>query len=460
MLHRYYNQEDMSHERLQKLAGFQIKILRAALTKYPDVKRVVYSTCSILPEENEDVVRQVIETNYYFKLVPAKQFISGGWKNFGSPDYGELGACCLYTKPEEDFTNGFFVAVFERLAEGEQNKFFNNKIYSYKRSIDKKERKQAKRLERQQRENEEKDIADIDVADDVETEINDNLLEDKSKDISEKDKKHKKNKKKSVMGSEVCNNSPDIILEGSVDVLINHTVNNHSECAQENVIYKKGKKKKHKDTMVIDLVDDQELDIVQNNKFKGKVGGSNDDMNIDMHDSVDISEDRPKKKKKKSHKEPAMENCVDENFFAEAVVEEVRSKKKKTRIDKVYDSPEVILQETNVKNDSEVTQGIMVHKKSTKKKHNDTKEINFENETAVKDKRTKKKEKYTHVESEDLIVNDDGFASEEKIKKKKKRKLENIIDLEENIESLKNVEKNIDVTIFKKKKKRSTDLEK
>ncbi|XP_060529726.1 probable E3 ubiquitin-protein ligase bre1 isoform X2 [Cylas formicarius] len=130
--------EEQSKARLEKLAGFQIKILRTALTRYPNVERVVYSTCSTYPEENEDVVRQVLETNYVFKLMDAKKLVDENWLSYGSSDYGDIGKFCLYAKPDKDFTNGFFVAVFERVKEGERNEFFNSKLFNYKKHIEQK----------------------------------------------------------------------------------------------------------------------------------------------------------------------------------------------------------------------------------------------------------------------------------------------------------------------------------
>lgn len=130
--------------RLQKLAGFQIKILRAALTRFPNVKRVVYSTCSLYAEENEDVVRQVLETNDNFKLVPAGDFLTNEWTNFGSSEFGKIGSYCLYARPETDFTNGFFLAVFERLEEGEHNEFYNGRVKNFRKDMDKKEARREK----------------------------------------------------------------------------------------------------------------------------------------------------------------------------------------------------------------------------------------------------------------------------------------------------------------------------
>lgn len=110
-------------ERLEKLSGFQIKILKAALHRYPKAKRIVYSTCSIYTQENEEVVKEVLASSLRYTLVPADKYLAAPWHNFGSPKYGDIGKYCLYSKPESDHTNGFFVAVLERLEKGEANPF-------------------------------------------------------------------------------------------------------------------------------------------------------------------------------------------------------------------------------------------------------------------------------------------------------------------------------------------------
>ncbi|OJT13761.1 25S rRNA (cytosine-C(5))-methyltransferase rcm1, partial [Trametes pubescens] len=53
--------EDEDSERLNKLAAFQLKIIRHAMT-FPSVKRIVYSTCSVHAIENEHVVREAIKS--------------------------------------------------------------------------------------------------------------------------------------------------------------------------------------------------------------------------------------------------------------------------------------------------------------------------------------------------------------------------------------------------------------
>ncbi|GFY62813.1 hypothetical protein TNIN_112811 [Trichonephila inaurata madagascariensis] len=100
--------------RLQKLAGFQILLLKHALS-FPSVKRVVYSTCSTSEEENEYVVHEVLENfQHIFKLVR----VMPNWPIRGMEEY-KFGKLCLRANPGETLTNGFFVAMFERMTSEE-----------------------------------------------------------------------------------------------------------------------------------------------------------------------------------------------------------------------------------------------------------------------------------------------------------------------------------------------------
>lgn len=103
--------EDVSKDRLEKLSSFQCAILRHAMTSFPKVKRIVYSTCSIFPEENEAVVEKVLRETSNFK--PVNPSRGTQWMKRGNSKYncGEYG---LYAKSDVDQTNGFFVVVFER----------------------------------------------------------------------------------------------------------------------------------------------------------------------------------------------------------------------------------------------------------------------------------------------------------------------------------------------------------
>ncbi|NXC86852.1 NSUN5 methyltransferase, partial [Cercotrichas coryphoeus] len=102
-----------SAERLQALSGFQRRVLNHALS-FPALQRLVYSTCSLHQEENEDVVQAVLQKwGSAFKLVPA--FPS--WPCRGLTTFSGAESC-LRASPAETLTHGFFVAVLERCKEG------------------------------------------------------------------------------------------------------------------------------------------------------------------------------------------------------------------------------------------------------------------------------------------------------------------------------------------------------
>ncbi|XP_058536895.1 28S rRNA (cytosine-C(5))-methyltransferase [Ochotona princeps] len=98
-----------SKERLQALAGFQLRALCHALA-FPALQRLVYSTCSLCQEENEDVVQAALEQSAgAFRLAPALP----AWPQRGLSTFPEAHHC-LRACPESTLTGGFFVAVFER----------------------------------------------------------------------------------------------------------------------------------------------------------------------------------------------------------------------------------------------------------------------------------------------------------------------------------------------------------
>ncbi|NWU09106.1 NSUN5 methyltransferase, partial [Cephalopterus ornatus] len=102
-----------STERLQALAGFQRRVLGHALS-FPALRRLVYSTCSVHREENEDVVQAVLrERGSAFRLVTA--FPSWPCRGLAAFPGAES---CLRASPAETLTHGFFVAVLERCEEG------------------------------------------------------------------------------------------------------------------------------------------------------------------------------------------------------------------------------------------------------------------------------------------------------------------------------------------------------
>ncbi|CAI5441304.1 unnamed protein product [Caenorhabditis angaria] len=100
-------------ERLEKLKNLQAMILKHAL-KFPNLKRAVYSTCSIHEEENEQVVDEVLLDTYVRQNYKLKKGVLPEWTHRGLSTY-EIGEHCLRADPKVTLTNGFFVAVFERI---------------------------------------------------------------------------------------------------------------------------------------------------------------------------------------------------------------------------------------------------------------------------------------------------------------------------------------------------------
>ena len=95
-------------EGLPELNAKQRAILAAAASLVKPGGRLVYGTCSLLAEENEDIVNEFLAAHADFRLVPAK------------PIYDRLGITLpgagdfLRLYPHVHETDGFFAAVMER----------------------------------------------------------------------------------------------------------------------------------------------------------------------------------------------------------------------------------------------------------------------------------------------------------------------------------------------------------
>mmetsp|Transcript_26726 Transcript_26726/g.62457 ORF Transcript_26726/g.62457 Transcript_26726/m.62457 type:complete len:602 (+) Transcript_26726:151-1956(+) len=116
-----------SNDRIKTLSNFQFQALHHATTDFPDVDRVVYSTCSLYIQENEGVVQRLLESNSGWEVCAPACLES--WHRRGlsvkenSEDHGdrpilslpeEQAKCLIRVNPDEDSTNGFFVACFRR----------------------------------------------------------------------------------------------------------------------------------------------------------------------------------------------------------------------------------------------------------------------------------------------------------------------------------------------------------
>ncbi|HEV8494682.1 MAG TPA: RsmB/NOP family class I SAM-dependent RNA methyltransferase, partial [Candidatus Angelobacter sp.] len=104
-------------EDLLDLQSRQAAILKAAMRHVSPGGRLVYSTCSLEPEENEQVVAACVSANSDFKIIPARTELqrlqkSGElvWKNIDELITGDF----LRTIPGVHPCDGFFAAVLEK----------------------------------------------------------------------------------------------------------------------------------------------------------------------------------------------------------------------------------------------------------------------------------------------------------------------------------------------------------
>ncbi|KAI8638121.1 S-adenosyl-L-methionine-dependent methyltransferase [Parasitella parasitica] len=114
----------IQEERLKNLSDFQISIIQHAM-KFPKAKRIVYSTCSIHPEENEHVVKAILKDNPEFEL-SERDSVLPTWERRGMPSEidgnKDLADRLVRTIPAKDLTNGFFVSCFIRKSATGSNK--------------------------------------------------------------------------------------------------------------------------------------------------------------------------------------------------------------------------------------------------------------------------------------------------------------------------------------------------
>ncbi|CAJ1010064.1 putative 16S rRNA methyltransferase RsmB/F [Leishmania naiffi] len=112
------NDFSMKEERVEKLARLQRKLLAHSLLSFDNCRTVVYSTCSVHEEENEGVVRQVLDD----ERVKARgwrlsNIMPDTWKTRGVEREDEAHPLhfTIRCDPSTDATNGFYVARFDRV---------------------------------------------------------------------------------------------------------------------------------------------------------------------------------------------------------------------------------------------------------------------------------------------------------------------------------------------------------
>ncbi|KAJ8722909.1 hypothetical protein PYW07_004089 [Mythimna separata] len=307
--------------RLAKLTSLQEKFLKHAMNAFPKAKRIVYSTCSVFPEENERVITNVVKTSRAkWRVQDVKELLKGQWNNFGSGMYGSMGTRCLYAKPESDFTTGFFLAVLDR----------DQKDLEKSLNAEKKMQKEWKSINKSKSKNKESDEVSekgqsnnvVDEHEDVEhiTEINDEDVEEKPKS---KKKKHK------------------------VDIDVNENGDADSKVTEESDESPKKKKKKRKNDennqpveniieQLSDLVVESTDEVPRKKKKKNKHKEIEVDVEVNnVEDTNDTSDVPTKSKKKKKRKCDPEETESMETQIIDLVVDEgdVPKKKKKKNKD-------------------------------------------------------------------------------------------------------------------------------
>ena len=93
---------------LDEVIALQQSILQSAMRLVKPGGRLIYATCSVLKEENEKQVAELLKTINNFKVVCAEKI----WDKNPVSDAGEISYLSL--TPHEDGVDGFFAAVLER----------------------------------------------------------------------------------------------------------------------------------------------------------------------------------------------------------------------------------------------------------------------------------------------------------------------------------------------------------
>ena len=114
-----YNQDDSDlSSRLRNLATFQTSLLKHALS-FPSVERVVYSTCSYHTEEDEQVVKEVLNETEGWRVLRREEQPEGlrNWPRRGLSeecDSEDIAQGCIRCEKGTDGTIGFFAVGFVR----------------------------------------------------------------------------------------------------------------------------------------------------------------------------------------------------------------------------------------------------------------------------------------------------------------------------------------------------------
>jgi len=94
---------------LEEVVAIQQSILQSAARLVKPGGWLIYATCSILRDENEQQIEEFLKNSSNFRVVCAKKI----WDN--SPPSESEPVSYLSVNPHQDGVDGFFAAVLERL---------------------------------------------------------------------------------------------------------------------------------------------------------------------------------------------------------------------------------------------------------------------------------------------------------------------------------------------------------
>ena len=108
----------LKREQLAEFHQLQARMLRNGLASLAPDGRLVYSTCSIEPEENEEVIAAVVRDEPSIRHVPVSDVMASLQPHlasgFGAGMFFATDGC-FRTSPAANHTDGFFAAALERL---------------------------------------------------------------------------------------------------------------------------------------------------------------------------------------------------------------------------------------------------------------------------------------------------------------------------------------------------------
>ncbi len=102
----------LTEEKLYGLTKIQENLLDIAKTKTKIGGRIIYITCSILEDENENIINRFLQTNKNFTPINIKSL----WNQKLSAPYPHNSEVFLRMSPFTTQTDGFFVCILERIA--------------------------------------------------------------------------------------------------------------------------------------------------------------------------------------------------------------------------------------------------------------------------------------------------------------------------------------------------------